>query len=173
MSADLVTLAAVQEFLGGEDTTKEDHLAAWIHGLSTFVRRYIDQPVETTVYTETLDGTGETTIRLSYRPVVEVSEVTIDDDAVTLTDVLHYDHGELYLETGFTAGRQNVVVEYTAGNGEDVPDDLKLACCLILEQASQASLLQQATRGDYAYVFAPTKWPKDAREIIDSYRRKL
>jgi hypothetical protein len=168
----LVEMEEATAFLG-EDTARLPHLQQWIDGLSTFIRRYIDRPLETQDETESLDGSGEATIRLSYTPVVTVDTLTIDGDDVDLDEVLVYDHGDLYYAGGFPAGRQNVVVTYTAGHGENVPDDMKLAALLILEQASQTSLLQQATRGEYAYVFAPTKWPKDARDIIESYRRKL
>jgi hypothetical protein len=136
------------------------------------VRRYVDAPIETETFTETLDGSGETTIMVSNRPVVSVDELTIDDVEIDTDDLVVYEHGELYYSGGFTSGRGNVVVEYDAGYGETVPGDLKLAVLLILEQAAQTSLLQQSTRGDYQYVFAPTKWPKDARDIIQSYRRK-
>lgn len=169
---DLVTEIEVRDFLGGIETVKSLHLQQWIKGLSAFVRRYIDQPIETQTFTETLDGTGETTIMLSYRPVLDLTSLEVDGDEVDVADVLFYDHGEIYHEDGFPSGKQNVVVEYDAGNGETVPEDLRLAVMLILEQASQASLLMQATRGEYSYVFAPTKWPADAREIIDSYKRK-
>lgn len=171
--SDIVTLAEVTDFLGGAGTTRPTHLQRWITGLSAFVRRYIDAPLETESFTASLDGSGEATLRLPYCPVISVESLTVDGNDVDLDNVLVYDHGELYCASGFPAGRQNVVVEFHAGNGDDVPEDMKLACLLILEQAAQTSLLQQATRGEYAYVFAPTKWPKDAREIIESYRRKL
>jgi len=168
----LVDADDVMQFLGGDETVKPLHLEQWVNGLSTFIRRYIDGPIETALFTETLDGTGENTIMLSYRPVVDIESVTIDDEAVDLDEVISYSHGELWAEDGFISGVQNVTVEYNAGYGTTVPTDLKLAVMLILEQASQTSLLQQATRGEYAFVFAPTKWPADARQIIDSYRRK-
>lgn len=171
--SDLLTLQETQDFLGGTDTYRQDHLTAWISGLSSYVRRYIDGPIETETVAETLDGTGETTIMLSKRPVLSLTGLAIDGTEIDTDDVSVYPHGELYYSGGFGSERQSVVVTYTAGYGATVPDDLKLACLLILEQASQSSLLQQSTRGEYAYVFAPTKWPKDAREIIDSYRRKL
>jgi hypothetical protein len=170
--SDIVTYDEVVGFLG-EGTSRPLHLQQWISGLSAFIRRRIDQPLETETFTEILDGTGEATMRLTYRPVVSVASVTADGVAVDVDDLFIYDFGDLYCARGISAGRRNVVVTYDAGNGETVPDDMKLAVLLILEQASQASLLQQATRGEYAYVFAPTKWPKDARDIVDSYRRRL
>ena len=170
--SDLLSLSEVTDFLG-DGTYKQAHLRRWISGLSAFVRRYVDGPIETATYTEALDGNGESIIRLSYRPVLALTSVTIDSVAIATADVTVYSDGDLYYASGFSSGRKNVTVVYAAGYGATVPDDLKLACLLILEQATQTSLLQQATRGEYAYVFAPTKWPKDARDIIESYRRKL
>ena len=168
----IVEIEEATAFLG-DDTTRLAHLQQWIDGLSTFIRRYIDGPLETQSYTEPLDGSGTGTMRLSYTPVVAVDSIAINGTDVDHTDAVVYGHGDLYFSPGFPAGRQNVVVTYTAGYGESVPDDMKLAVLLILEQAAQTSLLQQATRGEYAYVFAPTKWPKDALDIVESYRRKL
>jgi hypothetical protein len=168
---DLVAYDETISFLGDE-TVKPERLRAWISGLSAFIRRYVHDPIETATFTETIDGSGETTLRLPYRPIVSVTALSIDGVAVTVSDLVVY-ADEVYLESGFPAGRKNVAATWTAGHGTTVPEDMKLAVMLILEQAAQTSLLQQATRGEYAYVFAPTKWPKDAREIIDSYRRKL
>lgn len=172
MSELLVELSDVQSFIG-DDASKVPHLEQWNEGLSAFIRRYIDGPIETTAYSESLDGTGETTVMLSYRPVLSLTSLTIDGTAVAVDDdgLEFYEHGLLYYDGGFTSGRKNVVVGYTAGYGDAVPEDLKLAVMLILEQAAQTKLLQQVTRGEYAYVFAPTKWPDDARDIVNSYKR--
>lgn len=170
--SDLVAIADVQEFLGtGAYLT--DHLTWYLKGLSAFIRRYIDQPIETTEYTEALDGNGETVIRLTYRPVLSVESLSIDDVAVDVDDVKVYPDGDLYYANGFASGRQNISVTYDAGRGEAVPDDLQFAVMLICEQAEQTSSIKRAMRGEYEYVFAPDKWPQNAREIIESYRRKL
>jgi hypothetical protein len=170
---DIVAVEEVQAFLGDDEIARLGNLQWWISGLSTFIRRYIDQPLETETFEVALDGTGESSFMLPYCPVVSLKTLTIDGQDVNTALCKIYDHGELYCEAGFPTGRQNVVAEFEAGNGENVPDDMKLAVLLIVQQAAQTGLLQQAMRGEYAYVFAPTKWPKDAREIVDSYRRKL
>jgi hypothetical protein len=171
--SELVTYDEAVEFVGDETVVREARMRQWINGLSAFIRRYIGGPLETTGYTEYLDGNGETSIRLSYRPVLALDTVTVDGTEVDGSDLVFYADGELYNVNGFTSGRKNVVATYSAGYGANVPEDMQLAVLLILDQAHQQSLLQQATRGEYAYVFSPTRWPKDAREIVDSYRRKL
>ena len=65
-------------------------------------------------YTETLDGNGLYNLTLSHRPVQEIVSVTIDSDAVVLTDVYMYPN-RITMKTSFPVGYQNVVVVYKAG----------------------------------------------------------
>lgn len=178
-TGDLVSLDEAKAFIGETSTIRDLTLGPWIGGLSAFIRRYVDGPITTEALSDKLDGKGGTRIRLYNRPVLSVTTLAVDgvsiDVATLLTsgDLVFYEDGGLYYSGGFPVGVQNVSVGYTAGYGSTVPMDMQLAVLLILQQAAQTALLQQAVRGEYAYVFAPTKWPKDAKEIVDSYRRRL
>ena len=169
--SDLVPIEDVETFLGSDQYPSEK-LPAWLSGLSAYIRRYVDRPIETESVQETLDGNGETTILVSKRPVLSVTKVTIDGGGDVSGDIEFYEEGLIYYDGGFTVGRKNVVVGYTAGHGGSVPNDLQLAVCLILQRMSQASRSEQAGYGEQGLT-SPESWPVSAREIIDSYRSKL
>jgi hypothetical protein len=169
---DLVAYEEAVAFLGGDKTAQPDNLKAWISGISVFIRRHIANPIEITEFTETIDGSGESMLRLPQRPVVSVSALSIDGVEADMSGLVIYPD-EIYRPEGFPVGHGNVSVTWKAGIGDQIPADLKLAVLLIVEKAAKLSLLNQADHGEYAYVFTPSKWPADAREIVASYRRKL
>ena len=73
-------------------------------------------------FTEIFNGTGKTMLRLRGLPVWEVVSVTIDDEEIDpLNYTIDYRLGEIYYESGFTEGFQNVEVVYAAGY--DYPED--------------------------------------------------
>lgn len=79
--------------------------------------------------TETVDGTGVTTLKLKSPFVLELTSVTVDgvsvdmDDLVESGGVLRYRDGSIWS----TVEPRNVTVVYVAGYSEDPPADVKEA----------------------------------------------
>lgn len=160
------------QYVGTEQIRDQLRFSKMLAGLSDFIRAKIDRPIEIAEQTESLDGNGESTLRLTQTPVVDLVSVEIDGDDVTAA-CLVYAHGDLYYNGGvFPQGRQNVEVIYNAGYEETVPERLQLAVLMILDQMANTDALKQATRGEYDIIFDTDKWPKNAREIIDKFCRK-
>lgn len=168
----LVSEADAIEYVGEDQIRNQARFVKMLAGLSDFIRAKIDRPIEIAEGIDTLDGNGESTLRLTRTPVTELDTVEIDGEDVT-ADCKVYDHGDLYYDGGvFPTGHQNVVVTYSAGFEETVPERLQLAVLLIMDQMASTDTLKQATRGEYDIIFDTDKWPKNAREIIESFCRK-
>ena len=62
-----------------------------------------------------LDGNGKTDLLLPNVRPLTVASATIDGSAVTVDDLILYEDGRVYLASGWTAGRGNVVIRGTWG----------------------------------------------------------
>lgn len=177
MAVELVSLIEAKAYLGEDRLVRDALLTAWINGLSTRLRRYVDLPIETTAFTaEAYDGTGTSSLMLANYPVLGVTAAAVDGVALVVADAASfawYPHGEIWSVGGFPLGRKNVTVTYTAGHGASVPADLKLACYRIIEQAATAALVTRVGAVEPSLIIDWRRWPDDALELIQSYRRKL
>lgn len=88
---------------------------------------------EVTAYTETVDGSGKSGLRLSQPYVQAITSVTVDGQLEAGYDYT-FDAGYLersapgsYAPSAWAVGRRNITVVYTAGWAGGVPADLKLA----------------------------------------------
>lgn len=168
----LVSEEDALEYVGAENVRNVPRFNKMLAGLSDFVRAKIDRPIEIAEQTELLDGNGESTLRLTQTPVVSLESVEIDGEDVTAS-CLFYDHGDLVIEDDvFPTGYQNVEVVYDAGFEETVPERLQLAVLMIMDWMTGTDVLKQATKGEFDIIFDTDKWPKNAREIIESFCRK-
>ena len=90
-----------------------------IQGFVTAISQRFDDPdicgpvVQRTITAEITSG-GRAWVRLKHRPIVSVASVTIGG-TVTTAYVLDPDEGLLWSDAGFTRGRRNISVTYTAG----------------------------------------------------------
>ncbi len=80
-------------------------------------------------YTDTLDGNGICNICLSHRPVQSVTSVTVDGEAVELSDIYTYSN-RIARKIAFPVGFQNIVVVYKAGY-EAAPENVKTAIAML------------------------------------------
>lgn len=173
MMADLITLQEAKDFVDETSFDRDPYIEALVAEVSSAIETYIGGPVINAGYTDMLDGDGSTDLWLRYFPVVEVSEVTIDDAPVT--DAVSYESGLLYRVGGWTSGRKNVSVTYTAGRGATVPDDIKLAAQLLFHHIYKSYVVNVGGElGAYQAlrVHSRAGWPPDVALILSRYRRK-
>jgi hypothetical protein len=141
--------------------------------------------------TETLDGDGTCSLRLSTPYIRAITSVTIE--GVLSTDTFTATHGILertttgsYWPLSWTQGRRNVTVVYTAGYSTTPPADIKEAAL----QATRARLMSTSERssiddrrtsisnemGVVSFVIAgderPTGYP-EVDAVINRWAKKL
>jgi len=97
-------------------TSADDLLERLILEVTGVVEDYCNRYFHYAEYTETVDGTGRTTLRLRGCPVREITSLKIDGEEIDEEDYsVNYRLGEIYYEDGFTEGYQNVEIVYAAG----------------------------------------------------------
>lgn len=82
-------------------------------------------------FTEYRSGDNSTFLRLKNSPVQSVSSLTIDGVAVSSTDYVVGTYYVQLLSGVFSYGVRNVVITYSAGDGE-VDPDIRLAASMML-----------------------------------------
>ncbi len=141
----LCGLAALKRFLGlgVDDNDADDQLRDLILTASAQMARIVTYDLQPVVITnERYDGDDTARLDLRRLPVNSVTAMSIDGQPVDVSTVLVYDdyiafddgngaYNPRLRASGqiFAAGRQNVVVSYTAGF-TSVPADLARACML-------------------------------------------
>jgi hypothetical protein len=125
-SLDLTTLAHVKsEILGSTDATSDDDFFnRLIREASDTISGLTGRRFERGQYQEIVWGRGKSTIRVSRRPVAEISAISLLGTAVDLTDVeiLDPEEGLLYNPAGWDDNAR-LLVSYRGGfflPGEDV-----------------------------------------------------
>lgn len=119
----LTTIARVKGTMSMTLPEKADALLTrLILEVTGVVEDYCNRYFHFAEFTEIKNGTGKTMLRLRGLPVWEVVSVTIDDEEIDPEDyTIDYRLGEIYYESGFTEGFQNVEVVYKAGY--DYPEE--------------------------------------------------
>lgn len=140
------------------------------------IRSYTRQQITTVTGDEIiLDPENRKLILLPEIPVVDVSEVIVGDDTLTIADdVFWYADGRLYRTSGGSWGtaRQSVEVTYDHGYAE-VPDSVRGVC---LAKASRLlanpESLRQESIGSYSrtYEGGSSGLTEDEEMILDEYR---
>lgn len=131
--ADLTSIEKVRRYLFGNEVTldADEILADLITSSSAWVERQIGRSFGSRSVTETRNGDGTTRMLLDETPATAVTSVTVDGvviparTTVTGSGWVLSDDGVDLVGYTFTAGVQNVVFAYTAG--ETVPADLEQA----------------------------------------------
>lgn len=136
----LCVLQDVKTYLGITDTNTDTVLTALISSVSAAIETYCNRTFAQTTYTETRNGGCGQKLYLANGPVVSVSSVSVNGQAVPAApDAVSYgfvwDATTVYIRPGgggpqeFTKGFQNVTVTYSAGYAT-TPADVNQACVL-------------------------------------------
>jgi len=178
--ADLTTLANVKEYLDieSDDTTFDLLLERLITASSMQIASYCNCDFTTQDFSESYDGTASDILFLNHTPIVAVSSLSIDDEAVAADDFKVYDDYLRLVSRLFTSGRLNVAVEYSAGyfdpQTESPPDDVEDACIQLAVfkfNVRGASGLLQSHVNQVTYSYADLAIPLSVAAILDKYRR--
>lgn len=139
-STALVGIDAARDYLGITNNEKDELITLLINSATKQIENWCNRHFISATYTETFDGENKKNLYLRERPITAVASVK--DDTTTLTvDEDYYAYmseGRIMKASGvWIDSPQNYTVEYTAGYTSlaDVPDDIQLACLMIVASA--------------------------------------
>lgn len=186
----LIDLTYAKAYLGISGTSYDTLLTDLIGAASKAVEGYCRRPFEAASYTEYLDGNADTVLQVSKVPVTSLTSVTIGPNEATPEVIAGSDFvldqatGQIKLKPTSTAtpyfprGFRNVKVIYAAGFAT-IPDDVKLACAMIVSNAynlhAKDNTLAAESLGDYSYqqragVTSSIMLPTEVKGLLDKYR---
>jgi hypothetical protein len=180
------TVEDVENYLLTEvDPAFEPQVELWIRGVSDVMDRMSNRKLvaDTTGSGEDefeekyFDGNGKSSLRID--DAVEVDSVEVGESEVEFeTYPKKAPHRAIISQTGFARGIQNVKVMAKWGLFEEVPDDLRLACSILVAGIINVSLKKQGIKseqiGNYKVTYADDQGLADyerAKGIIHSYRK--
>lgn len=194
-ATELVSLTTLKEFLNVSGSTLDTKLQRVKDEVEQWVKTYCGRDLLVASYTEYYAGDGTRCLVLDQRPIVSVTSINVDPARLfgDSTLVANLNSGSpaqlistaLELRAGivrlysyvFTRGPNGVKVVYSAGLST-VPYDLQRAVKLIAAKQWKMQDLQMAGQvsqqvGDKTVTFSPDRWPQDALDILDKYKRVL
>lgn len=116
------------DYINTTDTSQDEALDRICVRAQSILDGYLHRTLEAQLYyMEKHDGCGREVLYLRHKPIIALSEVTIDDVNVELEDIYIYeDEGCIDFDYKVPAGKQNIVVTYWAGYvGDVVPPDIE------------------------------------------------
>lgn len=122
MSLSLTTLANAKAWLGVVQATDDVLIQRLVESSSDFVVQWLNKPVYVAAYSEKRDGSGSDAMALRNWPVTGVTSVLVAGIAAAVSNGTSagyvFDDKFVYLiGSVFPRGRQNVIINYTAGYG--------------------------------------------------------
>ena len=176
----LTTLTAVKAYLEVTGTDDDALLTDLVARASDAIVAYCGRAFAAADYDECHDGDGSDIVLLDQRPVISVSALSEDDDAVEADDFVVYPElGIVRLKSGvFGRGVRNVRVSYRAGH-ETIPADVEQAAiewvaAMYRARGEVAGRDVSSERvGDYAVTYerdARDGMPAAARAVLEPYR---
>ncbi len=179
--ADYTTLAAVKAHLdqAASDTTFDTLLTRLLSAASRQIDAYCGRGIAQAAYADALDGSGTPVLFPTESPLVSVTAITRDDEAVDLSTVTVYpDYLRLTDGSVWTRGARNVAVSYTAGfydsGTADPPADIEDACVQLVafkftrrgrEGLDSERVAQQSD------ALEPVPLPASVTALLAAYRR--
>ncbi|MBI4831799.1 MAG: phage head-tail connector protein [Candidatus Lindowbacteria bacterium] len=177
---DLTTLQDVKEYLdiGADETTFDSLLGRLITASSRQIEAYCNRIFEIKSYSECYDGNASDILFLSNTPIVTVTSLAIDGEAVEADEFKVYDDYVRLVSRLFTPGELNVSVAYSAGLFDagtgSPPADLEDACIQLVAfkfNVRGADGLTDRRANQTAEGFAGAAIPLSVALILDKYRR--
>jgi hypothetical protein len=196
--ADLTTLTNVKEYLAIDpgETSVDALLARLVSSESARFSNLSNNPITSASYTETVDGNGTRYYVPKNYPVLSVTSVTVDGNAIparaSVSDngfALVQNRVELvgymftssraaiyysvYPSFSVSAGVGNVTIVYTAGY-QTVPADVDQAVCemvaLKFRGRDRVGLMSQSVGGE-TLSYQTLTLPESVQSVIDNYSR--
>lgn len=188
-ATELAALADIKTMLGISDTTQDAVLTLIKASVEAWVKNYCgrDFLIPGTPYTEYQDGDGTNVVRLDQRPIVSITSVNSDParlfeaaSAIPSADIISDPKGQRLgfvelLTYRLLKGIKSTKIVYSAGYAT-IPDDLSMAVKLIVckqfKVVSKKMFAETSqSSGNLTITLSVDAWPKDAMQIIGSYRR--
>lgn len=176
----LAPLADLKTYLGITVSTADAELQRMLDVASAMAERYTERSFAAGARTEKRSGEGSDFLLLKDSPVLTITTLTIDTVAVPASDGTTagylFDDYSVFLrnyQNGFTIGRRNITIVYTAGYAT-IPADVQQA---VIEIASQAFRekewvgFQSKSLAGETVSFLRNGFPDSAKTVLDSYRR--
>ena len=188
-ATELAAVSDIKTMLGITSSGQDTLLALIKAAIEQRVKKITgrDLLVPSTPYTEYYNGDGGNVLRVDQRPIISVTSIysdparnfgaeTLIPAADLIGDAKSYALGFVELLTfRFLKGLKSTKITYSAGYST-VPADLSHAVRMIvckefkvIDKKMFAETSQQV--GDMQITLSPDKWPKDAMETIQAYRR--
>ncbi len=133
----VITLENTKIFLGISGTSENASLQQIIDAVHDFVKKYTNRIIEEAIYTEELyDGSGGVALLLKNFPIIEITEILVDTEEIDERSdvdeegwyIKDAECGIVYNNEGWTRGRGNIQVTYSAGySSTTLPKDLQYA----------------------------------------------
>ena len=175
---DLTTLAAAKAWLAVTGTTDDTLLSRLISAVSAAAEARMARTIASASYLETRNGNGKSLLLLAASPITAVASLTVDGVAIAARPApgssgFTFDDQFLYLSGySFSRGRQNVVINYTAGF-VTTPLSLEQAVLDIVafkyREKGRIGESSKILNGETVAYFRDV--PPDALRVLDSYAR--
>lgn len=194
---DLISLAELKEFLKITTTNQNAILQTLIHDVSAWVQTYLSRNLVSEDYVEYYSGDDSIDLQLRNYPLTNLDSVYVDanrdfasDSLIDSSDLIQKKSKGILqafnLFGNWPAGQSNIKVSYTAGYtvGSDssagtMPHDIRLAVKRIIDKQfrigythNKLDYQSEAIQG-MNITFQPDAIPKDAKLMLDPYRRFL
>jgi hypothetical protein len=177
--ADLTTIANVKSWLGVSSAADDTLLTRLVSGVSAWIQEWLGRTIASSSYTEKLNGNGKAVLAFLNYPVTAVASVTVDGVSIPArTSVAgsgySFDSEFLYLDGyAFNSGRQNVVIQYTAGYASTPADLEQAAIELIALRYKDRDRIGVSSKsiGPEHTTFFLKDFPDDVESVLWSYRR--
>lgn len=160
-------MAVTDPFISSSDLSEylerdldEDKALIAVDSACDIVRGYMEIPVNVQEDEEiTIDGSGTDALVLPSRPVVEVSSVALEGDALVADEDYKVDleKGMIYLLgscRGWRRGRLNYEVTYSHGwEPDDIPRRIRMVALNVAARIYDQGIVQQESVGGYQVVY--------------------
>jgi hypothetical protein len=180
---DLATLAQLKQDLVITNDNSDDQLQRLLTEISAWFLNQINRgALLSATYTERRNGSGGDSIVPRYFPLSAVSSITVNGLSIPVSpDGVQggfiFDQWTIFMVGcyRFTRGRQNVVLNYTAGYAA-VPPEVERAvldqCVFTFRRLPRLGTITQTLQGVTVATFSQKDMAPGVQGVIDSYKDK-
>jgi uncharacterized phiE125 gp8 family phage protein len=180
MATQLATLAQIKEYLEVSNGNDDALLTRLIDVCSSSIEKWCSRVFGVASYVITVDGTGKSYVMVDPFPIISVTSVTVNEQAIPLSTGLtvggYYFKApyQIMLRGGrtFPRGSQNVVISYSAGYAT-LPADIVQACVKLvaLRYRERDRLgISGKTVGGENVSFSNDDFPPSIERVLNEYR---
>ncbi|NLI41973.1 MAG: hypothetical protein GX421_12500 [Caldisericales bacterium] len=110
------------DYIGTQDTVQDEALARICTRAQSLVEAYLHRTLEAQQYIDEVhDGCGQSWFYLAHKPLIVVTELTINEISIDITTLkLYPESGKVDVDFNISTGKRNIVITYWAGYVGDV-----------------------------------------------------